>query len=144
MRRFAISVVLLGGLFAFELTPPGQPSWFRGPPRGRFERVSDPPPMATRFPKAELRSGRFRRSIEADATAEAMLVPVASARCVSRAVEAWLIGWGGSSGAQPGAHRQPLLGQWNLQWREWAPSWQALIALDALIVWLWTRASDPP
>ncbi len=38
------------------------------------------------------------------------------------------------------------LGQWNQQWFEWAHLyvWQALIMLDALIVWLlWTRAVKP-
>jgi exosortase H (IPTLxxWG-CTERM-specific) len=39
------------------------------------------------------------------------------------------------------------LGQWNLQWFEWAHlyAWQALIMLDAMLVWmLWIRTLPPP
>jgi exosortase/archaeosortase family protein len=39
------------------------------------------------------------------------------------------------------------LGQWDMKWFEWAHLylWQALIMLDALIVWmLWIRALPGP
>ncbi len=158
MRRFAILfVVLLLGLFAFELSPPGQAlvrpwtaavaavsSW--------LIRVFDGDAMAQGNIVYSARTG-FAMAIEAGCNGvEAMLVLLAGI-LASPASWRWkLAGLAAGIVAIQALNIVRIvslfyLGQWNGPWFEWAHLylWQALIMLDALVVWLlWMRNMPAP
>lgn len=154
MRRFTILfVVILLALFAFELTPPGQA--FVVPWTGL---VADSSAGLIRaFDGDAVSEGKVLRSqktgfavtIEAGCNGvEAMLVLLAGILAFPAPWKFKLIGLGIGVIAIQALNLVRIvslfyLGQWNAQWFEWAHLyvWQALIMLDALIVWLlWIRA----
>lgn len=157
MRAFAIRFVLiLLALFAFELTPPGQAlvkPWtaFVASASSSAIRAFDGDAESSGVVLRSRATG-FAISIEAGCNGvEALLVLVA-------AMLAWPTGWRQRlAGIVLGAAAiQALnlarvvslfyLGQWNREWFDWAHlyAWQALIMLDALVVWLlWIRHVDP-
>jgi exosortase H (IPTLxxWG-CTERM-specific) len=156
MRSFALRFALiLLALFAFELTPPGQAlvrPWtaFVASASSGLIQAFDGDAMARGIVLFSQKSG-FAVSIEAGCNGiEAMLVLVAG-------MLAYPAAWGQRAlGIAIGAVAiQSLnllrvvslfyLGQWNREWFEWAHlyAWQALIMLDAVIVWLlWIRHVD--
>lgn len=158
MRRFAITyAVILLALFAFELTPPGQllvQPWTAlvADASAGLIRAFDGDAVSAGRTLRSTRTG-FAVTIEAGCNGvEAMLVLVAGILAF-RAPWRWKLA-GIAAGV---AAIQVLnlvrivslfyLGQWNAQWFEWAHlyAWQALIMLDAVIVWLlWIRALPPP
>lgn len=158
MRRFAILfVVILLGLFALELTPPGQA--VVGPWTDLVARASTA--VIRAFDGSAQSLGNM---VYSPATGFAMVI---MAGC--NGVEAMLVLLAGIL-AYPSTWRMKLiglavgavaiqslnlvrivslyyLGQWDMKWFEWAHlyAWQALIMLDALIVWmLWMRAIPAP
>ena len=158
MRRFIIVfTVILLGLFIFELTPPGQAivqPW--------TNLVSDVSAAAIRaFDGDAISEGKILRSqktgfavsIEAGCNGvEAMLVLLAGILAFPGAP--WKYRLAGLAIGFVAIQALNLvrivslyyLGQWNAQWFEWAHLyvWQALIMLDAIIVWLlWIRALPP-
>jgi exosortase H (IPTLxxWG-CTERM-specific) len=154
MKRFAATFILvLLGLFAFELTPPGQAivqPWTELVARASSAviRAFDGNAQALGKMVYSAKTG-FAMTIEAGCNGvEAMLVLLAG-------IVAWPAPWKHKLlGLAIGAVAiQALnlvrivslfyLGQWDMNWFEWAHlyAWQALIMLDALIVWmLWIRA----
>jgi exosortase H (IPTLxxWG-CTERM-specific) len=154
MRRFAILfVVLLVGLFAFELTPPGQAivvPWtgLVADSSAGLIRAFDGDAVSEGKVLRSQKTG-FAVSIEAGCNGvEAMLVLLAGMLAFPAPWKLKLIGLAIGVVAIQALNLVRIvslfyLGQWNLQWFEWAHLyvWQALIMLDALIVWLlWTRA----
>lgn len=153
MRLFALRFALvLLALFALELTPPGQAvvrPWtaFVASASSGLIRAFDGDALARGIVLYSQKSG-FGVSIEAGCNGiEAMLVLVAG-------MLAYPAPWRHrAAGIAIGAVAiQALnllrvvslfyLGQWDRAWFEWAHlyAWQALIMLDALIVWLlWIR-----
>lgn len=158
MRPFAIRfAVILLALFAFELTPPGQAlvkPWtaFVASASSAAIRAFDGDAESSGV-VLRSRSTGFAISIQAGCNGvEALLV-------LAAAMLAWPASWRQRvAGLVLGAVAiQALnlarvvslfyLGQWNREWFDWAHlyAWQALIMLDALIVWLlWIRNVDPP
>lgn len=154
MKRFAILfAVTLLALFAFELTPPGQAivqPWTNLVARASTAviRALDGDAHSVGKMVYSAKTG-FAMTIEAGCNGvEAMLVLLAG-------IIAWPAPWKHKlAGLAIGAVAiQALnlvrivslfyLGQWDLAWFQWAHlyAWQALIMLDALIVWmLWIRA----
>ncbi len=154
MRRFAILfAVILLALFAFELTPPGQAivqPWTNLVAHASTAviRAFDGDAQSLGKMVYNAKTG-FAMTIEAGCNGvEAMLVLLAG-------IIAWPAPWKHKlAGLAIGAIAiQALnlvrivslfyLGQWDLDWFQWAHlyAWQALIMLDALIVWmLWIRA----
>ncbi len=153
MRWFALrfAFVLLA-LFALELTPPGQAlvrPWtaFVASASSALIQAFDGDAVASGIVIRSLQSG-FAVAIEAGCNGiEAMLVLVAG-------MLAFPASWRQrAAGIAVGAFAiQALnllrvvslfyLGQWNREWFEWAHlyAWQALVMLDAVIVWLlWIR-----
>ena len=157
MTRFAVLfVVILLALFAFELTPPGQAlvqPWtalvadisstaihaLDGTARAQGNMVYSP------------RTGFVMVIMAGCNGVEAMLVLLA-------AILAWPAPWrlklAGLAVGVVAIQALNLvrvvslfyLGQWNHEWFEWAHlyAWQALIMLDALVVWmLWIRTLPP-
>ena len=154
MRRFVILfVVILLALFAFELTPPGQAlvqPWtslvadtgtaviraFDGEAGSQGNVVFNP------------RTG-FSMAIMAGCNGvEAMLVLLAGILAYPAPWRLKLAGLAVGVVAIQALNLVRIvslfyLGQWNLEWFEWAHlyAWQALIMLDALLVWmLWLGA----
>ena len=157
MRRFAILfVVLLLALFAFELTPPGQAivvPWtgLVADSSAGLIRAFDGDAVSEGKTLRSQKTG-FAVTIEAGCNGvEAMLVLLAGILAFPAPWKMKLIGLGIGVVAIQALNLVRIvslfyLGQWNLQWFEWAHLyvWQALIMLDALIVWLlWTRAVKP-
>ena len=154
MRRFAILfVVILVALFTFELTPPGQAivqPWtelvakasaglvraFDGDARSQGEMVYS------------TRTG-FAMIIMAGCNGvEAMLVLLAGILAYPAPWKLKFVGLAIGVVAIQSLNLVRIvslfyLGQWDMKWFEWAHlyAWQALIMLDALLVWmLWIRA----
>ena len=157
MGRFVLGFALiLGSLFALQLTPPGQAvvqPWTSlvAQASAAFIRAFDGDALSQGIVLYSTKNG-FAVSIEAGCNGvEAMLVLLAG-------ILAWPTTWrwkliGLASGA---VAIQALnlvrivslfyLGQWNREWFEWAHLylWQTLIMVDALIVWLvWIRHAPP-
>jgi exosortase H (IPTLxxWG-CTERM-specific) len=154
MRRFTILfVVLLLGLFAFELTPPGQAvvvPWtgLVADSSAGLIRAFDGDAVSEGKVLRSQKTG-FAVTIEAGCNGvEAMLVLLAGILAFPAPWRLKLIGLGIGVVAIQALNLVRIvslfyLGQWNAQWFEWAHLyvWQALIMLDALIVWLlWIRA----
>jgi exosortase H (IPTLxxWG-CTERM-specific) len=152
MRRFAILfVVILVALFTFELTPPGQAivqPWTElvAKASAGLVRAFDGDAMSQGKVLYSNSTG-FAVSIEAGCNGvEAMLVLLAGILAFPATWKHKLIGLGIGFVAIQALNLVRIislfyLGQWNAQWFEWAHLylWQALIMLDALIVWmLWT------
>ena len=153
MRRFAILfVVILLGLFAFELTPPGQQlvqPWTDLVARASTVviRAFDGEAQSVGKMVYSTRTG-FAMTIEAGCNGvEAMLVLLAG---ILAYPAAWR--WKVAGLAIGFVAIQALnivriaslfyLGQWSERWFEFAHLylWQTLIMLDALVVWLlWIR-----
>jgi len=154
MRRFAITfLVLLVLLFAFELTPPGQAlvvPWTELVAKASAG-------VVTAFDGNALSQGKilynpvtgFAVAIEAGCNGvEAMLVLLAGILAYPSPWRSKAIGVAIGIVAIQALNLVRIvslfyLGQWNAQWFEWAHLyvWQALIMLDALIVWLlWMRS----
>jgi exosortase H (IPTLxxWG-CTERM-specific) len=157
MRRFAILfVVILLASFAFELTPPGQAivvPWtgLVADSSAGLIRAFDGDAISEGKVLRSQKTG-FAVSIEAGCNGvEAMLVLLAGILAFPAPWKMKLIGLGIGVVAIQALNLVRIvslfyLGQWNQQWFEWAHLyvWQALIMLDALIVWLlWTRAVKP-
>ena len=154
MRRFAILfVVILLTLFALELTPPGQAivkPW--------TSLVADTSSYVIRAFDGDARSQGdmvyssrtgFAMIIMAGCNGvEAMLVLLAGILAYPAPWKLKLIGLGIGVVAIQALNLVRIvslfyIGQWDMKWFEWAHlyAWQALIMLDALLVWmLWIRA----
>lgn len=154
MRRFAILfVVLLVGLFAFQLTPPGQAlvvPWtgLVADTSAGLIRAFDGDARSAGKTLYSERTG-FAVTIEAGCNGvEAMLVLLAGILAFPAPWRLKLIGLAIGVVAIQALNIIRIvslfyLGQWDAQWFEWAHLyiWQSLIMLDALIVWLlWIRA----
>ena len=154
MRRFAILfVVLLVGLFAFQLTPPGQAlvvPWtgLVADTSAGLIRAFDGDARSVGKALYSERTG-FAVTIEAGCNGvEAMLVLLAGILAFPAPWRLKLIGLAIGVVAIQVLNIIRIvslfyLGQWDAQWFEWAHLyiWQSLIMLDALIVWLlWIRA----
>ncbi len=154
MLRFGILfAVIVVGLFAAELTPPGQ-HWFVDPWTAGVAKVSttvarlfDPTVMAVGPTLIEPSSG-FAVTILAGCNGvEAMIVLIGAILAYPAPWRHRLIGLGIGVLAIQVLNLVRIvslfyIGQWNLRVFEWAHlyAWQALIMLDALIVWLvWLR-----
>lgn len=154
MRRFAmLFVVILLGLFALELTPPGQAvvrPWtaFVAESSSAVIRALDGDARAQGNMVYSARTG-FAMIIEAGCNGvEAMLVLLAGMLAYPAPWKLRLAGLAIGAVAIQALNLVRIvslfyLGQWDMKWFEWAHlyAWQALIMLDALLVWmLWIRA----
>jgi len=154
MARFAVTFVLvLALLFGFELTPPGQAivgPWTNqvAAASAAVVRVFDGSAMAQGKTLYDPKSG-FGVTIEAGCNGvEAMLVLLAGILAYPAPWRARLAGLAVGTVAIQALNLVRIvslfyLGQWNYAWFEWAHLyvWQALIMLDALVVWLlWMRS----
>ncbi|APV50884.1 exosortase H [Betaproteobacteria bacterium GR16-43] len=154
MRRFAITfVVLLVALFAFELTPPGQAivqPWTAlvAQASAGAIRAFDGSAVSQGNALYDAKTG-FGVTIVAGCNGvEAMLVLLAGILAYPAPWRSKAIGLAIGLVAIQGLNLVRIvslfyLGQWDAQWFEWAHLyvWQALIMLDALIVWLlWMRS----
>ena len=154
MRRFAILfVVILLGLFAFELTPPGQQlvqPWTDLVARASTVviRAFDGEAQSVGKMVYSTRTG-FAMTIEAGCNGvEAMLVLLAGILAYPAPWRSKAIGLAIGAVAIQVLNLVRIvslfyLGQWDMKWFEWAHLyvWQGLIMLDALLVWmLWIRA----
>jgi len=158
MRRFALTfLVLLILLFAFELAPPGQAvvvPWTELVAKASAG-------LVTAFDGNAFSQGKilynpvtgFAVAIEAGCNGvEAMLVLLAGILAYPSPWRSKAIGIAIGVVAIQALNLVRIvslfyLGQWNAQWFEWAHLyvWQALIMLDALIVWLlWMRTVPGP
>lgn len=159
MLRFAVTfLVLLVALFAIELTPPGK-AYFVDPWTNLVARASaglmawmDPGVIAQGATVASTKTG-FAVTILAGCNGvEAMLVLVAGVLAYPAPWRHRLIGLAIGIVAIQALNLLRIvslfyLGQWDRQWFEWAHLylWQALIMLDAVVVWLlWIRAVPAP
>jgi len=158
MRRFAILfVVILVGLFAFELTPPGQAlvvPWtgLVADASAGLIRAFDGDAYSAGKSLFSRKTG-FGVTIEAGCNGvEAMLVLLAGILAFPAPWKLKVIGLAIGAVAIQALNLVRIvslfyLGQWDAQWFEWAHLyiWQSLIMLDALIVWLlWIRAIPRP
>ena len=158
MRRFAILfVVVLVGLFAFELTPPGQAivvPWtgLVADASAGLIRAFDGDAQSEGKTLYSRKNG-FAVTIEAGCNGvEAMLVLLAGIVAFPAPWKYKLAGLAIGAVAIQALNLVRIvslfyIGQWDAQWFEWAHLyiWQSLIMLDALIVWLlWIRALPPP
>ncbi len=154
MARFALTfVVVLVTLFGLELTPPGQAvvrPWTDqvAAASAGLVRAFDGSAMAQGKTLYDPRSG-FGVTIEAGCNGvEAMLVLLAGILAYPAPWRARLVGLAAGAVAIQALNLVRIvslfyLGQWNYAWFEWAHLyvWQALIMLDALVVWLlWMRS----
>ncbi|QJR10832.1 hypothetical protein DSM104443_01902 [Usitatibacter rugosus] len=158
MRRFALTfVVLLVVLFVFELTPPGQAlvvPWTELVAKASAG-------LVTTFDGNAAAQGKllynpktgFGVMIEAGCNGvEAMLVLLAGILAYPAPWRSKAIGIAIGVVAIQALNLVRIvslfyLGQWDAQWFVWAHLyvWQALIMLDALIVWLlWMRTVPGP
>jgi exosortase H (IPTLxxWG-CTERM-specific) len=157
MKRFAaLFVVILLALFAFELTPLGQlvvKPWtgFVADSSATLIRAFDGDAMSQGNVLYSKSSG-FGVAIEAGCNGvEALLVLAAAMLAFPASWRMKLLGLlAGAVAIQVLNVVRVIslyyLGQWNATAFEWAHlyAWQALIMLDALIVWLlWIRALPP-
>ena len=158
MRRFAILfVVLLLGLFTLELTPPGQA--LVGPWTDLVAKAStavirafDATAQSQGNMVYSARTG-FAMIIMAGCNGvEAMLVLLAGILAYPAPWKLKLIGLAVGVVAIQALNLVRIislfyLGQWSMVWFEWFHLylWQALIILDALVVWLvWLRYLPRP
>ena len=154
MTRFAVTFVLvLVALFGFELTPPGQAivqPWTAevASTSAAVVRAFDGSAVAQGKTLYDPRSG-FGVTIEAGCNGvEAMLVLLAGILAYPASWRARVAGLAVGAIAIQALNLVRIislfyLGQWNYAWFEWAHLyvWQALIMLDALVVWLlWMRS----
>lgn len=157
MKRFAILfVVILVTLFAFELTPPGQAivqPWTNlvADTSSAVIRAFDGDARAQGNMVYSTRTG-FAMIIMAGCNGvEAMLVLLAGILAYPAPWRMKAIGLGIGVVAIQALNLVRIvslfyLGQWDMKWFEWAHlyAWQALIMLDAMLVWmLWIRAIPP-
>jgi exosortase H (IPTLxxWG-CTERM-specific) len=152
--RFAALLLLL---FAFELTPPGQAivkPWTElvASSSSTLIRAFDGDAKSQGIVLYSERNG-FAVAIEAGCNGvEAMLVLLAGILAFPAPWKFKLAGLAAGAVAIQALNLVRIvslfyLGQWNLQWFEWAHlyAWQALIMLDAMVVWLlWIGALPPP
>ncbi len=156
MRWFAIRFALvLLALFAFELTPPGQTlvgPWtaFVASASAGLVQAFDGDAAARGIVLYSQKSG-FAVAIQAGCNGiEAMLVLVAGMLAYPATWRQRAAGIAIGAMAIQALNLARVvslfyLGQWNREWFEWAHlyAWQALIMLDAVIVWLlWIRHVD--
>jgi exosortase H (IPTLxxWG-CTERM-specific) len=158
MGRFvALFAFILLVLFAAELAPPGQAlvrPWtaFVADASSGFIRAFDGEARALGNMLYSSRNG-FAMTIEAGCNGvEAMLVLMAGVLAYPAPWKLKLAGLAIGFVAIQALNLVRIvtlfyLGQWDLAWFEWAHlyAWQALIMLDALVVWLlWIRAVPQP
>jgi len=158
MRRFSILfVVILLALFTFELTPPGQAivqPWTAlvAEASSAVIRAFDGTALSTGNVVYSTRTG-FSMAIVAGCNGvEAMLVLLAGILAYPASWKAKLVGLAIGAVAIQALNLVRIvslfyLGQWDMKWFEWAHlyAWQALIMLDALLVWmLWMRSLPEP
>jgi exosortase H (IPTLxxWG-CTERM-specific) len=156
MRSFALRFALiLLALFAFELTPPGQAlvrPWtaFVASASSGLIQAFDGDAAAKGIVLYSRTTG-FAVSIEAGCNGiEAMLVLVAGMLAYPASLRQRAVGIAVGAVAIQSLNLLRVvslfyLGQWNREWFDWAHlyAWQALIMLDAVIVWLlWIRHVD--
>ena len=156
--RFAVLfAIILLAVFAAELTPPGQAivgPWtaFVADASCVLIRTFDTDARAFGATLLASRSG-FAMTIQAGCNGvEAMLVLLAGVLAYPARLRLKLAGLVLGALAIQALNLVRIvslfyLGQWNLAWFEWAHlyAWQALIMLDALLVWmLWTHAVGRP
>jgi exosortase H (IPTLxxWG-CTERM-specific) len=154
MARFAATfVIVLVVLFGLELAPPGQAivqPWTAGVATvsAGVVRAFDGSAVAQGKTLYDPRSG-FGVTIEAGCNGvEAMLVLLAGILAYPAPWRSRLVGLAVGAVAIQTLNLVRIvslfyLGQWNYAWFEWAHLyvWQALIMLDALVVWLlWMRS----
>jgi exosortase H (IPTLxxWG-CTERM-specific) len=157
MTRFAILfVVILLALFTLELTPLGQAivqPWTAlvAESSSAFIRAFDTDAHAQGNVVYSARTG-FAMAIMAGCNGvEAMLVLLAGILAFPAPWKFKLAGLAIGAVAIQALNLVRIvslfyLGQWDMKWFEWAHlyAWQALIMLDALLVWmLWIRAIPP-
>lgn len=154
MRRFAITfVLLLVGFFVLELTPPAQ-KYFVQPWTSAVATTSvavmkafDSDVVAHGDTVRSTRNGFAVQILAGCNGVEAMIVLVAGILAFPATWKQKLVGTAIGIVAIQALNLVRIvslfyLGQWNYQWFEWAHLyvWQALIMLDAMIVWLlWMR-----
>ncbi len=154
MARFAATfVVVLVVLFGLELSPPGQAvvqPWTAGVAAvsAAAVRAFDGSAQAQGRTLYDPKSG-FGVTIEAGCNGvEAMLVLLAGILAFPAPWRSRLVGLAAGAVAIQALNLVRIvslfyLGQWSYTWFEWAHLyvWQALIMLDALVVWLlWMRS----
>src|SRR5688572_29453235 len=154
MRRFAfLFLALLLALFAFELTPPGQAivqPWTNLVARASTAviRAFDGEAHSVGKMVYSAKTG-FAMTIEAGCNGvEAMLVLLAGILAYPAPWKSKVVGLAIGAVAIQALNLVRIvslyyLGQWDMKWFEWAHlyAWQALIMLDALLVWmLWMRS----
>lgn len=154
MARFAATfVVVLVVLFGLELTPPGQAvvqPWTAGVAAASAAVVHafDGSAVAQGKTLYDPKSG-FGVTIEAGCNGvEAMLVLLAGILAYPAPWRSRFVGLAAGAVAIQALNLVRIvslfyLGQWKYAWFEWAHLyvWQALIMLDALVVWLlWMRS----
>jgi exosortase H (IPTLxxWG-CTERM-specific) len=158
MRRFAILfVVILLALFALELTPPGQAvvqPWTAlvAESSSAFIRAFDGDARAQGNMVYSARTGFAMVIVAGCNGVEAMLVLLAGILAYPAPWKLKLAGLAIGAVAIQALNLVRIvslfyLGQWDMKWFEWAHlyAWQALIMLDALLVWmLWIRALPEP
>lgn len=157
MKRFAILfVVILVTLFVFELTPPGQAivqPWTNlvADTSSAVIRAFDGDARSQGNMVYSARTG-FAMVIMAGCNGvEAMLVLLAGILAYPAPWKLKAIGLAIGVVAIQALNLVRIvslfyLGQWDMKWFEWAHlyAWQALIMLDAMLVWmLWIRAIPP-
>jgi exosortase H (IPTLxxWG-CTERM-specific) len=154
MRRFAVLfVVILLGLFALELTPPGQAvvgPWtdLVAKSSSAVIRAFDGDAGAQGNVVYSARTGFSMRIMAGCNGVEAMLVLLAGILAYPAPWRLKLIGLAVGVVAIQALNLVRIvslfyLGQWDMKWFEWAHlyAWQALIMLDAMVVWLlWIRS----
>ena len=158
MRRFAVLfAAILLVLFTLELTPPGQAvvrPWtaFVAESSSAFIRAFDGDARAQGNMVYSARTGFAMVIVAGCNGVEAMLVLLAGILAYPAPWRSKLIGLALGAVAIQALNLVRIvslfyLGQWDMKWFEWAHLylWQALIMLDALIVWmLWIRALPEP
>ncbi len=159
MKRFMVLFpAILLALFALELTPPGQ-QWFVGPWTAFVAQVSiaamklfDPAVAAAGSVIASTRTGFSVVILAGCNGVEAMIVLLAAIVAYPAPWKFRLAGLVAGIAAIQALNIVRIvslfyIGQWNLAVFEWAHlyAWQALIMLDALVVFLlWLRMLPAP
>jgi exosortase H (IPTLxxWG-CTERM-specific) len=154
VKRFALLfAVILLALFTLELTPPGQAvvrPWTAlvAESSSAFIRALDGDTFAQGNMVYSSRTGFAMVIVAGCNGVEAMLVLLAGILAYPAPWRSKLVGLAIGAVAIQALNLVRIvslfyLGQWDMNWFEWAHLylWQALIMLDALIVWmLWIRA----
>ena len=157
LRFFVLFLLIQATLFGLELTPPAQ-TWFVMPWTSALAQISTA--IVTAFDPNVVADGKVMRStsngfavsIEAGCNGvEATIVLLAAILAFPAPWKHKLAGLAAGVVAVQGLNVLRVislfyLGQWSMTWFEWFHLylWQALIIIDALVVWLlWLRWLPP-